>query len=75
MLAFMQDLASAFTSAPPTLGQLRRAMEVDRRFTGLGLGLVDASVVALAGRGAGRVAGHLSIGDARRASLRRVATP
>lgn len=49
MQAFMQDLArGAFTYAPPTAGQLSRAMEVDRRFTDLGLGLVDGSVVALA---------------------------
>lgn len=49
MQAFMHDLASgAFTYAPPTVGQLSRAMEVDRRFADLGLGLVDASVVALA---------------------------
>jgi uncharacterized protein len=45
----MQDLArGAFTYAPPTLGQLTRAMEVDWRFADLSLGLVDASVVALA---------------------------
>lgn len=45
----LQDLASgAFTYAPPTLGQLSRAMEVDRDFADLGLGLVDGSVVALA---------------------------
>jgi uncharacterized protein len=45
----MQDLArGAFTYAPPTLGQLTRAMEVDRHFADLSLGLVDASVVALA---------------------------
>lgn len=49
MQLFMQDLArGAFTYAPPTLGQLTRAMEVDRRFGDLSLGLVDASVVALA---------------------------
>ena len=49
MELFMQDLArGAFTYAPPTLGQLTRAMEVDRRFADLSLGLVDASVVALA---------------------------
>jgi len=49
MHAFMRDLATgAFTYAPPTAGQLARAMEVDRRFADLGLGLVDASVVALA---------------------------
>jgi predicted nucleic acid-binding protein len=49
MQLFMQDLArGAFTYAPPTLGQLARAMEVDRRFADLGLGLVDGTVVALA---------------------------
>jgi hypothetical protein len=49
MQAFMQDLArGAFTYAAPTLGQLARAMDVDRGFADLGLGLVDASVVALA---------------------------
>ena len=45
----MQDLArGAFTYAPPSVGQLSRAMEVDRRFADLGLGLVDGTVVALA---------------------------
>ena len=49
MQLFMQDLATgAFTYAPPTVGQLSRAMEVDRRFADLGLGLVDSTVVALA---------------------------
>jgi len=49
MQLFMQDLArGAFTYAPPSLGQLTRAMEIDLRFADLGLGLVDASVVALA---------------------------
>ena len=49
MQLFMQDLATgAFTYAPPTVGQLSRAMEVDRRFADLGLGLVDGTVVALA---------------------------
>ena len=49
MQAFMQDLTTgAFTYAAPTVGQLSRAMEVDRRFADLGLGLVDASIVALA---------------------------
>jgi predicted nucleic acid-binding protein len=49
MRAFMQDLArGAFTYAPPTLGDLVRAMEIDRRYADLELGLVDASVVALA---------------------------
>jgi predicted nucleic acid-binding protein len=49
MQVFVQDLArGAFTYAPPTVGQLSRAMEVDRRFADLGLGLVDGSVVVLA---------------------------
>src|SRR5215510_8334749 len=49
MQVFMQDIArGAFTYAPPSLGQLLRAMEIDRRYHDLGLGLVDASVVALA---------------------------
>jgi predicted nucleic acid-binding protein len=49
MQVFMQDLATgAFTYAPPTIGQLAPAMDVDRRFAGLGLGLVDGSIVALA---------------------------
>ena len=49
MQVFIQDLArGAFTYAPPTLGQLSRAMEIDRRFEDLGLGLVDGSVVSLA---------------------------
>ena len=49
MLVFMQDLSrGAFTYAPPTIGQLARAMEVDRQFADLRLGLVDGSVVALA---------------------------
>ena len=48
MQVFMQDLAhGAFTYAPPTIGQVSRAMEVDRRFANLRLGLVDSSVVAL----------------------------
>jgi predicted nucleic acid-binding protein len=49
MRAFMQDLArGAFTYAAPTVGQLTRAMDVDRRFADLSLGLVDGSIVALA---------------------------
>jgi hypothetical protein len=49
MQAFMQDVArGAFTYAPPSLDQLSRAMEIDRRYENLGLGLVDSSVVALA---------------------------
>lgn len=49
MQALMDDLSrGAFTYAPPTLDQLTRAMEIDRRFADLALGLVDACVVALA---------------------------
>ena len=49
MRAFMQDVArGAFTYAQPSLDQLSRAMEIDRRYEDLGLGLVDGSVVALA---------------------------
>jgi hypothetical protein len=49
MHVFMHDLAGgAFTYAPPPLDQLTRAMEIDQRHEDLGLGLVDASVVALA---------------------------
>ena len=49
MHAFMDDLArGAFTHAPPAPDQLVRAMDIDRRYGDLGLGLVDASVVALA---------------------------
>jgi predicted nucleic acid-binding protein len=49
MQTFMQDLArGAFTYAQPSLVQLSRAMEIDRRYGDLGLGLVDGSVVALA---------------------------
>lgn len=49
MRVFMQDLArGAFTYAPPSLGELARAMDVDRQFADLGLGLVDGSIVALA---------------------------
>jgi predicted nucleic acid-binding protein len=40
----------AFTYAPPTLTLLQRAMDIDRQHADLGLGLVDASVVALAER-------------------------
>jgi uncharacterized protein len=49
MQMFMEDLArGAFTYAPPSPGQLARAMEIDRRVADLDLGLVDASIVALA---------------------------
>ncbi len=49
MAAFMRDLSrGAFTYAPPTLPRLLRSMEIDQRFRALKLGLVDASIVALA---------------------------
>ena len=49
MRTFMADLArGAFTYAPPTLDQLVRAIQIDERFADLDLGLVDASIVALA---------------------------
>lgn len=49
MNTFMDDFArGAFTYAPPTLELLQRAMKIDRRYAELGLGLVDASIVALA---------------------------
>jgi hypothetical protein len=49
MAALMRDLVrGAFTYAAPTLRVLRRAFEIDRRYRDLGLGLVDASIVALA---------------------------
>jgi hypothetical protein len=49
MAAFMRDLSrGAFTYAAPTMRLLERAMDIDRRYSSLGLGLVDASVVALA---------------------------
>ena len=49
MGAFMADLRrGAFTYAEPTLSLLDRAMEVDRHYAAIGLGLVDASIVALA---------------------------
>jgi predicted nucleic acid-binding protein len=49
MQTFMRDVArGAFTYVPPSLGQLLRAMEIDRHYADLNLGLVDGSVVALA---------------------------
>jgi predicted nucleic acid-binding protein len=49
MRAFMDDLSrGAFTYAAPTPAMLDRAMDVDRQYADLGLGLVDATVVALA---------------------------
>lgn len=49
MNVFMHDLArGAFTYARPALDHLVRAMEIDRRYADLALGLVDASIVVLA---------------------------
>ena len=49
MRALIRDLArGAFTYAPPALALLERAIDIDRQYGDLGLGLVDASVVALA---------------------------
>lgn len=49
MREFISNLSrGAFTYAPPTPATLARAMEIDKKYVELGLGLVDASVVALA---------------------------
>lgn len=49
MRALLRDLSrGAFTHAAPTLAILDRAMDIDRQYADLALGLVDASVVALA---------------------------
>jgi len=49
MRALIGDLRrGAFLYAPPTEGQLARAMEIDAAYPALDLGLVDASIVALA---------------------------
>lgn len=49
MSALMNDLRQgAFTYAPPTLSLLLRAIEIDHQYRDLRLGLVDASIVALA---------------------------
>ena len=49
MRALTRDLSrGAFTFVPVVLASIERAMEIDRRFADLDLGLVDASVVALA---------------------------
>ncbi len=49
MRVFMADLGrGAFTYAAPTPTHLERAMVLDRQYADLGLGLVDASIVALA---------------------------
>jgi predicted nucleic acid-binding protein len=49
MRRVLRDLQhGAFTYAPPPIEQLSRAMDIDERYADLGLGLVDASIVALA---------------------------
>jgi uncharacterized protein len=49
MRALVRDLArGAFTYVSVTITHLNRAMDIDRQYADLGLGLVDASVVALA---------------------------
>lgn len=49
MSALVRDLVrGAFTYAPLATEQLSRAMEIDRQYADVGLGLVDASLVALA---------------------------
>jgi len=49
MSAFVDDIRSgAFIYVTPTVAQIERAMEIDRRYPRLGLGLVDASIVAVA---------------------------
>jgi uncharacterized protein len=49
MQAFVDDLERrAFLYAPPTDAQLARAMDIDRLYGHLRLGLVDATLVALA---------------------------
>lgn len=51
MRSFMGDLArGAFTYAPAGVDQLSRAMQIDQQYGDLRLGLVDASIVALAER-------------------------
>src|SRR5437899_2684460 len=49
MRALVDDIRrGAFIYAPPTDAQLARAMEIDAHYHELALGLVDASIVALA---------------------------
>ncbi|HEX8792882.1 MAG TPA: PIN domain-containing protein [Polyangiaceae bacterium] len=49
MRAFIDDVENrAFLYSPPTDGQLARAMQIDAAYASLRLGLVDASIVALA---------------------------
>ena len=49
MKEFVDDLSrGALTYAPTPIDRLVRAMQIDRQYSDLGLGLVDASVIALA---------------------------
>ena len=49
MRRFVRDLRrGAFTYAPLAIDHVARAMEIDERYADLRLGLVDASIVALA---------------------------
>jgi predicted nucleic acid-binding protein len=49
MAALVDDITrGAFTYVPPTLTLIRRSMQVDSQHRDLKLGLVDASIVALA---------------------------
>ena len=49
MASFVDDLRrGAFTYVPPSAWHISRAMDIDRRYADLGLGLVDASIVAVA---------------------------
>jgi predicted nucleic acid-binding protein len=49
MAALVKDISrGAFTYVPPTWPLILRAMAIDAEFCDLGLGLVDASIVALA---------------------------
>jgi predicted nucleic acid-binding protein len=51
MRRLMKDLAAgAYTYEPPTSADLARATQIDNKFSDLGLGLVDATVAALAER-------------------------
>ncbi len=49
MAAFVDDLQrGAFTYVPPSAWHISRAMDIDCRYADLALGLVDASIVAVA---------------------------
>lgn len=50
LLADILDPGTRYELEPPTAPDLARAVELDARFAGLGLGLVDGSVAALAER-------------------------